>query len=82
MACSYFEPASAVEGGRGVTGEIEATENPGTKCRQKSCQGMSTDARILASNSERIIVQVGCPGCSDTDLRGRASPPPVISFTE
>lgn len=39
-------------------GEIEVTENPGAKCRQRSCQGVSIDARILASNSERTIVQV------------------------
>lgn len=43
-------------------GETEVAENPGTKDKQKSCQGVCTDARILASNSERTIVQVGCPG--------------------
>lgn len=39
-------------------GKIDMTENPGAKCRQRSCQGVSTDARILASNSERTIAQV------------------------
>lgn len=51
--------------------EIEVRENPGAECRQWSCQGVSTDGRILASNGERTVEYLRCPEVYQPGLQDR-----------
>lgn len=59
----------------------ESDRESSAKCRQRSCQGVSVTAKILASTSERTLELVAlsvywgvitCPPrqSSDTDFRG------------